>query len=269
MAGKRNIREIFDSINRYLALPIVVSLIALSGFLYNEHKEQKKLENELIARQLSEFYVPLRDSLRASTIEWQNFRRHFGKDKLRYFDSAYVVTDENGKIHHVRSCNDHSNDRYERFAAIDENIKPKDKYEEFDKKTWKTEKTYDLGRGQSLTVRKCPLKKEDVEMWITQMQSTFRPFHQRWEDLISNKRYLIGNDQELAEQIDVLMLHITGYKKNFLKWEKGDYSILVSQVNFPKRLEGLLTDRIDKLGKKIDPRFSPVPRQSAENGQVK
>lgn len=71
------------------------------------------------------------------------------------------------------------------------------------------------------------------------------------EEIILKNRYLAGDDKEINKAVDELMLHISGYKMVFSRWNVGDYSQMSSYNNFPAHLEPLIDKKIKELKKEL------------------
>ncbi len=86
------------------------------------------------------------------------------------------------------------------------------------------------------------------ERWINYMLSVFKPYHERMEKLILEKGYLV-EDKKMKDLTHRLSFHINGYKKVYSQWEKGDYSEMTSDINFPSEINNYTKQRIKELEK--------------------
>ncbi len=82
--------------------------------------------------------------------------------------------------------------------------------------------------------------------WINYMLSVFKPYHEKMEKLILEKGYLV-EDKKMKDLTQRLLFHIDGYKKVFRRWEKGDYSEMTSDINFPSEIDNYTKQRIKEL----------------------
>lgn len=84
--------------------------------------------------------------------------------------------------------------------------------------------------------------------WVNYMQTIFKPYHRKMEKLILEKSYLV-QDKKMKNLLNRLLFHIDGYKRVFSLWDKGDYSLLTSDINFPSDINMYTKKKINELRK--------------------
>ena len=88
--------------------------------------------------------------------------------------------------------------------------------------------------------------------WQRYMLSVFQPIHIKIALLLSTKRYLMDDNQDIDTQLNLLEQHIVYYKVIFMRWKDKDVSENFSPTKFPKYLEPLIKKEIIRLkAKKI------------------
>lgn len=218
------IRAFFSRINAFIALPIVGVFLSLGVYSYNVHKENEKKEIASIEEKLNKFYYPLQAEFTASKNEWDAFRRKYGINRKAYFASGNPVTIR-GKTVFLRDCSPGESWAY----AIGENP------------TFK----------ENETIKYCFVSGIEIEAWVHHIIAQHRGSKGRVEEIILSNRYLIKDDPEMNEGLDLLMLHLTGYRDVIKRWETGDRSVMTSHNNFPSRLPLVINQRIRNLEDKL------------------
>ncbi|MGE5475259.1 MAG: hypothetical protein ACM3Q1_01270 [Bacteroidales bacterium] len=116
----------------------------------------------------------------------------------------------------------------------------------------KTRFLRDCAPGEDWVIdKRCIVSDTEIEAWVTHISAQFHGSRGKVEDIILNNRMLIKDDKEVIDGVDLLMLHITGYRDVVKRWETGDRSVMVSHVNFPGRLTQVIDNRIEKLEEEL------------------
>jgi hypothetical protein len=226
----------FNKINKIITLPVIaVLLIPVTMYLYNKHEENEKQQATLISKQLSGFYIPLNSVLKASYQEWVQFRRKHGANRQTYFDAIIGVKGEDGVYSYTRACNTRNKPVALNVSALPRN-----------------------NNVTELVIKRCPVSNEEITAWELQMKATFKPYQDKMESLVLDRRHLVGADKYINSELDKLLLHISGYKIVYLKWEKGDYTQVTSHNDFPAGLQSLVQNKINELSVLLKDKYSHV-----------
>ncbi|MEA1956087.1 MAG: hypothetical protein U9N02_06295 [Campylobacterota bacterium] len=94
------------------------------------------------------------------------------------------------------------------------------------------------------------IENEDTYLWRINMLNIFKSIHEMMSEIISSKRNLALENEELHKQLDLLVSHIYEYKVIFAMWVDGNNKKNIADIKFPNELINLIQEDIKILKNK-------------------
>lgn len=104
-----------------------------------------------------------------------------------------------------------------------------------------------LGQSAIFVDRNHPTERE-LEEWKIWLPSVLMPFNEFKENLILKNSHLI-RESEIPDCLLKFVAHVAAYKAVLKKWEKDDYSQILSVIDFPADLDAYATKSYTSLKK--------------------
>jgi hypothetical protein len=74
---------------------------------------------------------------------------------------------------------------------------------------------------------------EDRDVWVQWMQGVFMPANRRIYEVLVTKAHLLAAGDDMPQSLLDFCVHVAGYEIVMKQWERGDYSRLISLIDYP------------------------------------
>src|SRR5262249_16273891 len=80
-----------------------------------------------------------------------------------------------------------------------------------------------------------PITEADREVWVRWMETVFMPANRQIYELVVTKAHLLVLGDDMPQCLLDFCAHVAGYEVVLKQWEQGDYSTLLSPIEYPTR----------------------------------